>query len=107
MKRQKAFVLPVVLALATVVGMLLVACWWVTGLQLDIVSQREQWYNNVYVTERVLNDGLVTAQKEFDRAAKRLAVAKAPLVWEIAGAKTADAGQRVTGTVVVSLPKSR
>jgi hypothetical protein len=103
---KSAFVLPVVLALATVVGMLLVACWWVTSLQVDIVSQREQWYNNLYATERVLNDGLVTVQKEFDRMAKRLAVAKAPLVWEATEANVADGGPRVTGTVVVSLPKA-
>jgi hypothetical protein len=106
MKQQKAFVLPVVLALATVVSMLLIACWWVTSLQVDIVSQREQWYNNLYVTERVLNDGLVTVRKEFDRIAKRLVVAKTSLTWEAADTKVADGGQRVTRTVVVSLPKA-
>jgi len=64
-KKRSASALIVVLAMTTVISVITIGWWHRASLSFDIVVARDCYYNNFYLTDRVLSFGIAVAKKRF------------------------------------------
>lgn len=79
MKASHGSALVIVLSLLGVVSVLVMHAWFITGMQYDIVLQRELWHKNFYATEMLLNVALAQVSSNFEMIAKQASLSKEPV----------------------------
>ncbi|MBD3231184.1 hypothetical protein GF322_00825 [Candidatus Dependentiae bacterium] len=57
----------IVLMITTFLSMLVFGYWYKSSLLLDLVNQREKFYKNFYLTEKILKYGIQTVGDNFDK----------------------------------------
>jgi cell division protein FtsB len=68
--KSSASALLLVIFITSVLSLLTFACWHKSSNYLDLAVQREQYYKNFYLTEKVLDFAISVAKKNFDSLQK-------------------------------------
>jgi hypothetical protein len=61
----------IVLVMMSLLSVLMLHAWFISGFQFDIATQQIVWYKHFYATEAGLNIGVTTVRAHFDDFYKR------------------------------------
>jgi len=99
MNKSPGVALIMVLLVTSLLSVLSLQFWFLTGLQYDLIRQREEFYTHLYDTQGVLDSGLVEIQHNFMKIVSQLTSQKTSI--------RLDQGNRAKKNIVVSITQSK
>ena len=80
MNQQPGFVMLLTLTVLALVTTMILNVWFITSFQLDIVQEREKWYQHQYTTQAVLDGVVNQVINQYQEIENRLSKRGAPSI---------------------------